>query len=478
MAKKSQKGKTNKGIVLIKKSNNLIESRYKFDIWETRVFLSVLAQIRRSDDDFQVYRIWYKDVIKTFGLKSGDSYSLLRQAAQSLMGKSFFVSYDNEGVMREKQYHILREIDYLKKGQEGKATENNEYIDVTVEQKMKPLLLQLQKNFTAYDLRNIVKLGVYPVRIYELLKQYQSIGKRKLEVEGMKRMFGILDQYKLFGDFFRWIVKPAIKEINKHTDITITNVEKIKEGRRVTALKFFFHPKQAEELRKVHGETVQAKLDFDGPKVAQIAENELIEVEMTDKDLLFNEFQKDVVQRFGVTPSVFLKLLDKYSQEEVAQAVRVTNRANYQQQIKTNIAGFFILALKNGYTDPKEEAQKKKLKAKETTLQKQRIAAKKESLEVEKTQQVNDKIREMVTANPELTNKAIAKIAKSQLAKVIIKEKEKELGRPLEIEDYRQDRTLREFVKNTIVEMQMKQFLGIFEKYEADLEKLNNVIFK
>jgi len=33
----------------------------------------------------------------------------------------------------------------------------------------------------------------------------------------MKRMFEVTDQYRLFADFFRWVVKPAIKEINKHT---------------------------------------------------------------------------------------------------------------------------------------------------------------------------------------------------------------------------------------------------------------------
>lgn len=470
MAKRNKKGKTNKGIVLIKKSNNLIESRYKFDIWETRVFLSVLAQIRRDDDDFQVYRIWYKDVIKTFGLKSGDSYSLLRQAAQSLMGKSFFVSYENEGVTREKQYHILREIDYLKKGQSGRAVENNEYIDVTVEQKMKPLLLQLQKNFTAYDLRNIVKLGVYPVRIYELLKQYQTIGKRKLEVEEMKRMFEVTGRYNLFGDFFRWIVKPAIKEINKHTDITITDVEKIKEGRRVVALRFSFHLKKADELRKAHGESIQAKIEFDYPIAPKTPTPKSEIVEETKKDKLFNEFHKDVVKRFGVTPSVFLTLLDKYTEEEVAQAIRVTNRANYQQQIKTNIAGFFILALKKGYTDPKEEAEKKKL----AKVKKRKLAEEKELLEATKAQQINDKIREMVAKNPSLTGKAIAKISKSQIAKVIIKQKEEQLGRPLSVEDYRQDRTLREFVKNTIVEMKMAEFATIFEEYESAIEKLND----
>ena len=363
----ARKRKSNKGIVLIRKSNNLIESRYKFDIWETRFFLSVLGQIRREDDDFQVYRIWYKDVIKTFGLKSGDSYALLREAAQSLMGKSFFVNYEENGVVREKQYHILREIDYLKSGQEKLSVESHEYIDVTVEQKMRPLLLQLQRNFTAYDLRNIVKLGVYPVRVYELLKQYQSIGHRTLQVEEMKKMFEVADQYKLFADFFRWVITPAVKEINKHTDLTIKKVEKVKEGRKVVALRFVFHKKSDEEIRKVRGETIQQQqLDFDFDSPEEIEAEELAAtVEETEKDKVFNKFHADVVQRFGVTPSVFLQLLEEHTEDEVSQAIRVTQRAKVNNQIKTSAAGFFVQALKGGYLDQKEVETKKKAEQRE-----------------------------------------------------------------------------------------------------------------
>ena len=79
--------KNDKAIVLIKKSNNLVESRYKFDIWETRFFLSILAQIRKDETDLRTYRIWYKDIIKTFGLNSGDAYASLREAAKSLIRK-------------------------------------------------------------------------------------------------------------------------------------------------------------------------------------------------------------------------------------------------------------------------------------------------------------------------------------------------------------------------------------------------------
>ena len=58
------------GIALIKKSNDLIEARYKFDVWETRFFLTVLSKIHKDDEEFETYRIYYKEIIKTFGLKA------------------------------------------------------------------------------------------------------------------------------------------------------------------------------------------------------------------------------------------------------------------------------------------------------------------------------------------------------------------------------------------------------------------------
>ena len=164
---KNNKNKKNKGITLIRKSNDLIEARYKFDVWETRFFLSVLAQIRREDNDFSIYRVWYKDIVKMFNLKTHQSYDMLREGAKKLMNKSFYVRYEDKGKPREMQYHILRKIDYSTQGKEGRS-ENQEYIDLTIEQEMKPFLLQLQKSFTTYDLRNETKLGTYAIRIYEL----------------------------------------------------------------------------------------------------------------------------------------------------------------------------------------------------------------------------------------------------------------------------------------------------------------------
>ena len=465
--------KQSKGIILIKKSNNLIESRYKFDIWETRFFLSVLGQIRREDEEFQVYRIWYRDVIKAFGLKSGDSYACLRTAAQSLMGKSFFVNYEENGVVREKQYHILREIDYLKAGQESKATESQEYIDVTVEQKMRPLLLQLQRNFTAYDLRNIVKLGVYPVRVYELLKQYESIGHRKLEVEEMKKMFEVVDQYKLFADFYRWVITPAVKEINAHTDLTITKVEKIKEGRRVVSLRFSFHVKSEDVLRKMRGEPQQKQLDFGFDQEAyDEMDNDHSPESETEKDKLFNLFHEEVVQKFGVTPSAFLQLLEEYTEDQVSQAIRVTKRAKAANQIKSTAAGFFVNALKGGYTDQKEEEVKRSVEAEKKKEEDSLLKAQIEYLKDEQAIRINERIREVTTENPGITEQAIQTIQENTLFKVLIQKKAKELGRDLQVEDYRQDRKLRELVKSKIFELAKDKFSDILEEFEQKFKEV------
>ena len=393
------KKKSNKGIILIKKSNNLVESKYKFDIWETRFFLSVLAQIRREDTDAQVYRIRYKDIIKIFSLKSGDSYALLREAAKALMSKSVQINYEENGIERIKEVHLIGTIDYLKEGHR-KVVDigNHEYIDVTIQQEMRPFLLQLSKNFTAYDLRNITKLSVYAIRLYELLKQYETFGVRTLSIDEMKAMFQVEQQYALYADFYRWVIKPSEGEINKHTDLSIMDIEKLKEGRKVVALRFKFRTKTAQELTKMRGGPLQETL-FDSLSAPQIVEvsNETPEkinvvvlakkavvqkkkediatvveqgvvegndTESNAQDKLIFELSPIVVTKFGVSFKVFMGLIEQYTEGVIRQAVDVTERAVQVGKVG-NVAGFFVEAVRGKYTDPKQ--QKKQIEGAQKT---------------------------------------------------------------------------------------------------------------
>lgn len=457
MAKAVAKSKVNKnrGISLIKKSNQLIEARYSFSVWEMRFFLSVIAQIHRDDDDFKVYRVWFRDIVKMFGLnKNHNSYDLLREGANKLMDKSFYVRYEDNGSPREVRYHILRKIDYSAIGKEEGRVESQEFIDITIEQEMKPFLLQLQKNFTTYDLRNIVKLGVYPIRIYELLKQYETIGKRTLIYEELKAMLE-LEHYSLFGTFYQRIIAPAVEEINKNTDLLIYEVEKIKEGKKVVALEFYFRRKNEEELAQINRTKIPAKIREAAYSQTTLNFSEPTPLDSNEKDELFTKLYSKVVESLGITPLVFADLVKTYNEEQFNQAIRVTNRAKIEGQIKTNVSGFFIQALKNGYTDQKEELAKKKKKEEQ-----EKINAQAKLLEEQEERElaIRNRIRELVSENPKITENAIEYLQSDKKAKILISELQALYGRPLEIEDYRQNKDLRTMVLEAIVHLNKEAF--------------------
>jgi plasmid replication initiation protein len=479
----ARKTKRNQGIVIIKKSNQLIESRYKFDVWETRVFLSVLANIRREDEDFKVYRIWYRDVIKVFGLKSAQSYGLLREAARGLMRKVFNVTNTERGFQRETEYHIIRSINYLSDKEDTRgAGESQEYIDLTIDPEMKPLLLQLQKNFTAYDLRNVVKLGAYPVRVYELLKQYETIGERTLDIDEMKRMFELTTEYPLFANFYQKIIEPAIRDINEHTDLNITNLEKVKEGRKVVALRFRFVGKSSEELRVLRGEAIspvkQTSMEFVFPEKTANNPSESARKIATEsdnasknslKDELFIRFQPIVVTEFGVTPTAFLQLLDNKTEDEINIGIRVTRRAKASGQIDRNLAGFFMEAVRQGFTDTTEENARKKA---ENDARRTEIQNTLEQLRDEQATQLSARIRELTASKPTLTDEAIADLRTQKVSKKMIEAREKELGHPLDVQDFREDRTLREMVKTRIFELHRADFVDVLSDFEGRIGDL------
>ncbi len=76
MTKKDQPKRV---IKLIKKSNELVEARYKFDIRETRVFTKMLTLIEMADEEFKSYRIYLNDIVKEMGIENSKaSYERLR----------------------------------------------------------------------------------------------------------------------------------------------------------------------------------------------------------------------------------------------------------------------------------------------------------------------------------------------------------------------------------------------------------------
>jgi hypothetical protein len=129
-------------------------------------------------------------------------------------------------------------------------------IQFSFSESLKPYLLQLKEKFTEYRYYNIIQIkSSYSIRIYELLKQYEKIRRRKFKVDELREILGIEEgKYSNYADFKRKVILTAEKELFKKTDIYFTFKEK-KKGKKVDELEFIIYRNIATE------ENVVAKQD-------------------------------------------------------------------------------------------------------------------------------------------------------------------------------------------------------------------------
>ena len=219
--------------MLVTQSNKLVEARYTLTLYEQRLVLMMIAMIEPDDEDFKDYIIRVSDFGDLIGLKNKNMYSQIK----SLLVK-----------LRERTLVIEDGKDYLVTGwiSSAKYVSNEGVVKLSFDSNLKPFLLQLKQEFTKQRLGEVIKFrGVYTIRIYGLLKQYQELGTRTITVEDFRKMLGITDdKLSVFNDLRRRTIVQAQKEFSRqdkdgayYSDINFS-FEAIKTGRKVTALKF------------------------------------------------------------------------------------------------------------------------------------------------------------------------------------------------------------------------------------------------
>ena len=168
-----------------------------------------------------------KEFSQILGTKNKDLYSRVSQYVE---------------LLREKDLTIVKENSILKMKWLSSAEYfvDEGYVELEFSPKLKPYLLMLKERFTKLSLDQMVSFNCqYSGRIYELLKQYESIGKRIFSIEDLRVLLGIkIGEYKFYADFKRKIILKATEEINSDSDLLI-DFKEIKTGRKVTSIKFY-----------------------------------------------------------------------------------------------------------------------------------------------------------------------------------------------------------------------------------------------
>ena len=135
---------------------------------------------------------------------------------------------------------------------------NGEVLDVKVSEAFRERYLKAMPQFTRFELEEFVNLsGTYAKTIYRFLKQYRTAGLWHVKYKDFMELLGIPDSYRA-TDIDRQILKPVIKQLSsehtlfdqRRTPFKGLMVKKIKSGKFIEALEFYFEPQKISDIER------------------------------------------------------------------------------------------------------------------------------------------------------------------------------------------------------------------------------------
>ena len=316
---------------LVAKDNRLIQnSRYALDMNENKAVLYLISKIQPEDEPGKLYEFNCREFQALIRWGKDASYKKIKLMLKKLGDMSWWIDLENGEESLVRWFNIVR------------MDPGTGHIKIKFHEDIFPYLLELnqrtsaRKYFTSYKIQNVTLMKhKYSPRIYEILKSYQYNNKRWTFENGtgtqhdLQRMLGnvVLDEgadkgntiipgtWRNWAIFKRDVLEPAIKEINKYTDIKVAY-----EGKKQD-----IHRRKTRAIRSVEfymvGKTGPEQRDTD-----DVIDAEYREIEDSDK------YHPIMLEELSVAEKFFIKhgesLSEEKRQKKLFEACKKEERAN------------------------------------------------------------------------------------------------------------------------------------------------------
>ena len=229
---------------LVKQDNELINTKWKMNINQTRVFLTAVSMIHTEDNEFIKYKISAKQLKEMLELKGNSIYSQLETDIPKLM----------RTLITKKTKSKIEWINVV-----SYASYENGDLYIKFSEEMKPYLLQLKEQFTVFKLKDVVNFKTkYSMRLAQCLFQFNSMGWRYFKLEELRELFLLnkdkkldikQDKYKSTSDFKKRILMPVLEDLaNVFPNL---EYEEHKNGNSIVAYKFTWKKARAKKVTKI-----------------------------------------------------------------------------------------------------------------------------------------------------------------------------------------------------------------------------------
>jgi len=224
---------TNKDLI---QSYIVTSAKYDFSVYEKRILYRLIETFQyltkgeKLNEKIKITKDLFDVSVVTMPIsmflngEEDKNHTRIKKAIESLENKKFIYE-DN------KTWEIIRILS------EPKIDKYKEFATFRINPKIVSAFLDFSKGFSKYELVTAMKFeSIYAMRFYELLSGQKSA--ITYSIDNLKIMFQIENKYKLTADFFRYVILPAKKELDKSAPYSFEYVP-IKQGRKIVSIKFY-----------------------------------------------------------------------------------------------------------------------------------------------------------------------------------------------------------------------------------------------
>jgi len=212
---------------IVKKHQDLVRNaRYGLGDLSIKTLSILISMVKKTDDSFKEYSIKLTDLKELIGAKSHNVDTYVDRMTTELLSNPFMIDDANK-------VNWVTIAEYVR---------GSGIVKFEIHRKLKPYLLELNKNFLQYNITNILVLkSAYVIRLYELCKDHYLEGTRyqnkknvifELKIDTLRELFQIPKSYQYSSHIKKLIINKAQKQFKEKTDISFTYKEQ-KIGRKV-----------------------------------------------------------------------------------------------------------------------------------------------------------------------------------------------------------------------------------------------------
>lgn len=212
----------------VTQSNRLVEASHTLTLNEKRLILAAASLIdpRKPLPKDGYLTIRADAFANVFGINVNNAYEALDDAANRLFERD--IRRYSKGKIVERMRWVFH----------VKYKEGQGCVELGFSPTVLPHLTMLNKEFTSYQLKQIGSLSsFYAIRLYELMSQFLKLGQRECTLDQLRQMFDLGEKYQSVKDMRRWVLEPALKELNAGTDLVV-QVEPRRQGRKIVGFSF------------------------------------------------------------------------------------------------------------------------------------------------------------------------------------------------------------------------------------------------